>query len=134
MANFEAKVFKTLDTGLSWTMEGNAETSADAEKEANAYSKITVGAIVRSYKNTDFTTAPTTAAGAGDGVATFHFRTSTGLDKYKVVPNVSTAYRIPLSKGKIDTDNADISALEEATFFPGITGNLTLVDAYFTKG
>jgi hypothetical protein len=132
---FTATVKKNTGAGNKnlRTIIGIALTSADAEKEANAYSKITTGTITRSYKQADFGTAPTTAAGTSDANATFHFIDTVGADFYKPVKGVSTAYLVVGSDNRIDITQADIAALPANTFFDTAVGALTLVDARFTS-
>lgn len=133
MPDVTATVVKQLDTDLVKKIVGKAPDTAKAEAEANAYSKITIGTITRSYRQAPFVTAPTTHAGTGDGTVEFHFRDASGADHYKTVENVSTAYKTG-TKGHLDLTDPDISALAANTYFVNMVGALTLIDAYFIGG
>ena len=107
----------TSPTGVDYEVRGTGDTEADAKAEADAKLKVQV-ALTR-IGDPDGPTARVSGPGEVGTPATGEFASAVIVfakgsgftDKPARYKHLSTAYKIPGSKGLIDGTNADIMAL-----------------------
>lgn len=121
-------------TNRRFSISGTGGTPADAKAEADAKLALTVGTAVAANRSESVDPATVAATNAGplysDAVLVVT-KDDFSPDRQIRLENISTAYRLAGSQGKIDLSNAAIAAFVAAYKDADGVGGYVAVDGYY---